>query len=233
PLAALDGLWVLPAHSLTSAPLSLELVFEHRNYLALIGPVLLAFDLVLCLPTRVGPGIGVGGGLAIAATFAFLALARAATWGAPLLLASDLVARNPGSARASNDLATIYLDYSGGNPSSPFFQFATREFERGAALPGSSPLPEQGLLLAAAVTGAPTRDEWWDSLIRKVRNDPVSPEMVMAVTGLLKQHHAGHRLDVDRLAEAYQALLDRRERWPGHLTASFADFILAEKGDTN
>src|SRR5690606_31888289 len=147
PLAALGVFWFLAAHSLTSAPIALELVFEHRNYLPLIGPVLLAIDLLIRLPTRDGPRIKVVGGLAVVAVFAFLAAVRASTWGGPLLLASDLVARNPESARASNDLATIYLDFSGGNPDSPFFQFAVREFERGSKLSGSSPLPEQGLLL--------------------------------------------------------------------------------------
>src|SRR5690606_33757253 len=162
PLAAAGIFWFFAGHSLTSGPFNLELVFEHRNYLPLLGIVLAATDLVLRIRMRDGAkALGLVACTVVLAISAITAV-RAAVWGDPLVLASDLVAKNPESARASNDLATIYVDYSGGDPDSPFFHFAIQEFERGSKLPHSSPLPEQGLILTAAMAGRDANPEWWD-----------------------------------------------------------------------
>ncbi|TNJ35486.1 hypothetical protein [Arenimonas terrae] len=222
--------WFFAAHALTSGPLNLEMAFEHRNYLALFGIVVAAADVIRRLPTRDGPALKVFAVVVVVAMFGVLTTIRSATWGHPLLLATDLVARNPQSPRASNDLATTYVDMSDGSVDSPFLHLGMQEFERGSRLPGASPLPEQGLILMAAVSGYPTDPAWWDRLIDKVRTQPIGPQQAMAVNGLLSQHKQGIKLDARRLAEAYQALLDRQP-WPGHVYAYFADFVLADLQD--
>ncbi|ODS63088.1 MAG: hypothetical protein ABS41_07925 [Arenimonas sp. SCN 70-307] len=230
PLASLGILWFFAGHLLTSGPLNLELVFEHRNYLAMFGIVLAVADGVRRLPMQDGEGLKIFGVAAVLVLVGALTLIRAATWGHPLLLASDLVARNPDSPRASNDLAMIYVGMSDGDPDSPFLYMGMQEFERGSRLPGASPLPEQGLLLMAAVSGYPTDPAWWDRLEHKIRTQPLGPQQVMAVQGLLTQHLRGFRVDPERLARAYQAMLDRGG-FPGHAYATFADFVLVELGD--
>lgn len=230
PLAAFGILWFFIAHSLTSGPLNLELVFEHRNYLALFGVVLAVADGVRRIPMRDGPALKVFAVVVVLIFFAAFATLRSATWSRPLLLASDLVARSPESPRASNDLAMTYVGMSGNDKDSPFLYMGMQEFERGSRLPGASPLPEQGLILMAAVSGYPVDPAWWDRMLAKVRTQPIGPEQMMSVMGLMTQHQRGYRVDAARLAEVYQALLDRGD-WPGHVYASFADFVLADIGD--
>lgn len=225
PLYALGILWFFASHMLTSNVIPLELVFEHRNYFALFGIALAFAELFHHLPvadTRLKP-------LVAAATLiglAGLACIRSATWGDPFTLALDLAQRNPQSARASSDLATLYVSMSDSSPDSPFFGLAAAEFERGSRLPSASGLPEQGLILMHAIVGQPVKDEWWISLIHKVETRPISPQDAMAITGLLQQRYQGIELDDRRLSEALQALLDRGSQ-PPSAYARAGDYALA------
>lgn len=230
PIASLGIAWFFVAHLLTSGPLNLELVFEHRNYLAMLGVALAVAEGIRRLPMKDGQGLKIFAVAGVLALVGVLTVIRAATWGSPLLLASDLVARNPDSPRASNDLAMIYVDMSGGSADSPFLYMGMQEFERGSRLPGASPLPEQGLILMSAVSGYPTDPEWWNRLEEKVRTQPLGPQQIMAVQGLLTQHQRGFRVDARRLADAYETLLARGE-FPGHVYARFAEFVLIELND--
>lgn len=225
PLVALGIFWFFAAHLITSSVFNLELVFEHRNYFALLGVLLALADLVRRIPTRDGPALKYVAVAAVAIAFGSLAVMRSASWGDDLHLATELVARNPDSPRASSDLATLYVDMAGGNPDSPFRAKGEAEFERGSRLPNASPLPEQGLILVAASQGRPVKDEWWDRLIHKLKTRPLGPQEAMAVTGLLKQRYKGIVLDDRRLSEACSALLARR-RMPAHVYAQYGDFAL-------
>jgi hypothetical protein len=99
------------------------------------------------------------------------------------------------------------------------------EFERGSRLAGSSPLPEQGLILMAATTEQQVRDEWWDSLIHKLRTRPLGTQELMAVTGLLTQRYRGIELDDRRLSEALAVVFERKDM-PPHLYAQYGDYAL-------
>ncbi|MET3010422.1 hypothetical protein ABXT00_13975, partial [Stenotrophomonas koreensis] len=165
PLYSLGIAWFFAAHLLTSSPINLELVFEHRNYFALLG-IILAAAALLCAFWRnmelrmlallaVVLTVGLGG----------LTVLRSATWGDGFLLATEFQQQNPDSERASNDLAEVYMLISGMDPESPFYDLARREFLRGAALPYASPLPETGLLLMVAASGRSSELAVWQSLL--------------------------------------------------------------------
>src|SRR5690606_4737353 len=84
---------------------------------------------------------------------------------------------------------------------------------------------EQGLILMAATTGLPVDDDWWQSLIHKVKTRPISPQETMAVTGLMSQRYKGIALDDRRLSEAYAALLARKPM-PAQMYAQYGDYAL-------
>lgn len=232
PLYALGVFWFFSAHALTSNIIPLELVFEHRNYFALIGVVLAVAEGIRRLPTRDsdGPMVKAAGIGIVVLALGFLTLVRSATWGDPLLLATDIASNNPGSARASSDVATMYVAMSDGNPDSPFYYLATQEFERGSRLPGASPLPEHGLLLMAYTTGGKVDPAWWDRLIEKLATQQIGPQQRLAFFGLYNQYKRGIPVDRDRLSEAYRTLLGRRA-WPGYMYANYAEFLLTEMED--
>lgn len=228
PLLALGLMWFFVAHLITSNVFSLELVFEHRNYLALLGVLLAVADLLAPALRRAMPARAV---LAAALVLvSALTLMRAATWGDPFQLAMDLTERNPKSQRASNDLATLYASLADGNARSPWYAKAMAEYARGAALPRSSPLSEQGLILLAASSGQPVQDAWWDSLVAKLRDNPVGAQERSALSNLVRQRDAGLALDDRRLAEAYGALIER-QGLPPDMYVQFANHALDKLGD--
>lgn len=231
PVVSLGILWFFLAHAITSGPVNLELAFEHRNYFAALGIILAVAGLLARLGPRLGKAFRVLAAFSVVALLAGLCMIRSATWGDPLVLAMDMVARNPASSRASNDLAATYVRYSMGEPGSTFVGLAIKEFERGAALPNASPLAEQGLILTSAMAGRPADPAWWDSLLHKIQTQPIGPEQHMAVTGILRQHNEGFSVDAHRLAEVYQALLTRKDNWPGHMYAALAELVATDIGD--
>jgi len=229
PLAAFGILWFFAAHALTSNVFRLEPVFEHRNYLALLGVIFLAADMLQVIRTRDSGAIKYVGAGAVVIVFGFLGCIRTATWGNELHLAMSLVTDSPASPRASNDLAVLYISMAAQNPDSPFYSMGIEEFERASLLPGSSPLPEQGLILTSASTGQPVKQEWWDRLIHKVQTRPIGPQETMAVTGLMTQRYRGVPLNDQELSRAYMALLQRTPSAP--LFARYGDFALYHLGD--
>jgi len=209
PLVALGLFWFFVPHLLTSGAVNLELAFEHRNYLAILGVLIATTAGLRKLRWRPSPEAALAATVAVVGMLAALSGIRAATWGDPLVLAMDMVARSPTSARASSDLGSIYARYAMAHPGSPYLDFALNEFQRGAKLPGASPLPEQGLILLSIAGGRPVQDSWWEQLYAKLRSNPIGPQEVMAVTGLLSERLKGTPVDDIALAEAYGILMER------------------------
>jgi hypothetical protein len=224
PYAFLGVLWFFGSHLITSNVAPLELVFEHRNYFSVLAVLLIVYDLVRNLPTA-DPKFVRAGVAAVVIGFAFLTLIRTATWGDPLLLASDLVAKNPWSQRASSDLGEQYMILADRSPDSPFYQFAEAEFERGSRLPGASPLPEQALILLAATAGLEPKQEWWSRIEHKLSTQTIGPQESSAVMGLLKQRYNGLELDDAMLARSLR-LLFSRQQMPAAAHAQYGDYAL-------
>lgn len=99
PLLAFAVAWYLAAHALESTVLPLELVFEHRNYLALIGPAIAvgaALSRIFATETRLlraTPFVLVG-------LLAVATLHRSATWSSDQRFHFHEIANHGGSPRA-------------------------------------------------------------------------------------------------------------------------------------
>lgn len=199
---------VLPIRAVRLTGINLELAFEHRNYFALLGVLLALAEIVRHIPVSTRPNIRKATIGILVIGIGALGMLRSATWGDPLLLAMNLVAINPESARASSDLGEQYMILANGNTESPFYAKAINEFERGSALPNSSPLPEQGLILMSALSGQPVPDEWWDRIETKLTDRPIGPQESIMVLGLVQQRYRGVPLDDRRLADLYTVLAE-------------------------
>jgi len=185
PLLALGIGWFFMAHLITSSPIPLELVFEHRNYPALLGVLLALADIVWMAKRRMKSIFPVIVAVIFIANLAYLTVIRAATWGNPLRLAITLAQNNPGSPRAALDLARCYVAASGDRPDSPLYSLGIQELEHAAQLPSSSILPEDALLIQAANHPGLDSTPWWASLDRKLQTRPLGPETYLALYGLL------------------------------------------------
>lgn len=230
PMFSLGVLWFFIAHLLTSNVFNLELVFEHRNYFAVLGVLLAVADLLRRIPVPQDSPIKAMIVGTVILAFGGMATIRAAVWGDPLHVAMDLVDKNPGSPRAASDLATLYVGMSGSDPRSPFYDFGKREFLRAAALPGASALPEQGLIIMAATTGEQIDPAWWDGMLRKLATQPVSVQQNLAVSGLIRPLNEGLPIDRRRLVDAGLILAGRNGLSP-EVLAQLGDVALNDLAD--
>ena len=112
PLFALAVLWYLAGHLIESTYLSLELYFEHRNYLPIIGPVM-ALATFLVLSKRRNMRIGLAAVTVFVAINAYFLIVFAALWGEPSMASRYWAMRYPDSVRAVTTMVTFQLSEEG------------------------------------------------------------------------------------------------------------------------
>ncbi|WP_162782033.1 hypothetical protein [Arenimonas caeni] len=209
PILSLGIAWFFIAHSLTSNIIPLELVFEHRNYFAILGVLLALFAIIEAAPRGEIPRVRSVAVTVVTIGFLLLTMIRSAGWGSPLHLALELAERNPESSRASMDLGEQYMLRAGQDPDSRYYRMALNEFERGSNIPGSSPLLEQGLIILALTANQPDKVEWWDRLIQKLKQRTVGPQEVSMITDFLAKRERGLPLNDEKFAEAYMVVVNK------------------------
>lgn len=171
PLVALGLTLFLGAQLLTATILPLELVYEHRNYFASFGLLLAVVPLLAAgvqqLPAANARHLLLGGLMCL---WAAVTVSAALAWGEPITLARTLAERAPNSPRAQYGLGYAYILQSQYAPQSPFSAAAYAPLEKAMHLPGSSILAEHALIIMnTCCMKQPVKDEWWDSLISKLK----------------------------------------------------------------
>lgn len=185
PLIAVGIFWFLAAHTMTATVLPLELVFEHRNYFALLGIVLAIGDLLLCSGLSYRLPI-----LARTLAAAFLVLCAATTamraneWDSLLRFARSEALKHPRSARANYEYARALIIISNYDPKSPLRPEILRTLEAAGRIPGGSTLPEQAALIYAARIHAPSDPSAWDALRAKLRVRSGGPQEQLSLIAL-------------------------------------------------
>ena len=116
PLFTFAVAWYVLGHLMESTTVSLELYFEHRNYLPLIGPVyaLVATLAQLEMPWRRIAGIATAAYAALLAIFLF---SLTSLWGTPPLAAEMWHIYKPSSLRAVQYVARIVMQQEGSRAS--------------------------------------------------------------------------------------------------------------------
>ena len=111
-ILAFATLWFLGGHLIESTVLPLELYFEHRNYLPIVGPVFALCYGALGLKGRL-KRIARAGLVAYIVINAGVLYGITSLWGKPLLAAAYWHERDPVSVRAATTLATRQLSQIG------------------------------------------------------------------------------------------------------------------------
>ncbi len=159
--------WFFVAHGLTSNIPPLELAFEHRNYLALLGIVLALVQPLSWVASKLSPGIRHAVVALPLALLAFFCLLQALVWGDPSRLPLELATRNPDSPRASYYLGEALLKSAANDSQSPQWSMARREFEHVAEI-GNNGMGEQALIIMDGRSGRPIPRERWAALRHKI-----------------------------------------------------------------
>ncbi|MBF0340418.1 MAG: hypothetical protein HQL95_05570 [Magnetococcales bacterium] len=113
PVFAFGFLWFFAGHAMESTVLSLEIYFEHRNYLPSAGlwfaVAVGVTELRTRLPTPLARGAFVAGVGLLIGLFALLTHAEARLWGDPVRQAEVWQYQKPLSKRAQSQLAEFHL----------------------------------------------------------------------------------------------------------------------------
>lgn len=191
PLVSLGLLLFFAGQLLTATVLPLELIYEHRNYFASLGLLLAVVPLLL----QPGTNRRHLGRIALAVLllgWTALTAATAYAWGEPQRLAATLAARAPESARAQFAFGRELMAHSGYRAGSAEVARAQAVLEHAAAMPRSSILPEQLLLLSSSLMQQPLPAAWWDSMTRKLQQRAASAEAIAALGALVRCARDGH-----------------------------------------
>jgi hypothetical protein len=112
PVAAFAVLWFVAGHLLESTTLPLELYFEHRNYMPIIGPV---FALAYAVSRIAGTYMNYARGAMLLYLLVNTGILFGITslWGSPLQAATYWHVQQPGSVRSASNLADRQLKEMG------------------------------------------------------------------------------------------------------------------------
>jgi hypothetical protein len=224
PLVSIGIGWFFAAQLLTATIIPLELVYEQRMYFGSIGVLLALGALVLGLRWRIAwPLLR---GFLVAVTLLWFAIAtnlRAREWSNPLQLAVIEANRHPNSPRAVYEAGRQLLiasNYKDG----PVLTASWKYLRQAAAIPGSSALADQAMIMIADHERRGDDSAFWNSMTRKLRSQPTRQEDISALISLTSCYGSGTcRFDVSNLQTAYEAALSRPHPI-ARLEAAYADF---------
>lgn len=179
-------LWFFACHAITSSPIPLELAFEHRNYLALLGPLLIVASGLAAATWRLHADAQATIAGALVLGIAALGALQAATWGVPAKLALTLENRAPGSARAAYGFATHMIEASRGDRSTPAWSLGMKTLQRASELPSASPLVPQAIIVLHGRQGSDLPAGTWDSFRKLLLQRRIGPEAIESLYAVVQ-----------------------------------------------
>jgi len=224
PLVSLGIGWFFAAQLLTATIIPLELVYEQRMYFASIGVLLAAGTLLLGLQWKIALPLLRGFIVTVALLwFAIATNLRAQEWSNPLRLAVAEANRHPESARAVYEAARLLMIASKYQPGK-IYDLSGKYLREAAAIPGASALPDQALIMMVDHRHRGDDDAYWQSMIRKLRDQPTRQEDISALVSLTNCYESDIcKFDVSWLQRAYEAALSRPHPI-ARLNGAYADF---------
>src|SRR6185437_14439294 len=155
--------------------------------------------------------------------FAIATNLRAQEWSNPLRLAVAEANRHPESPRAVYEAGRLLLIASSYTPGKTLDN-AWKYLHHASAIPGSSSLPDQAMIMIADHHQQCDDTEYWISMIHKLRDQPTRQEDISALVSLTNCYEA-HICEFDKtwLQRAYEAAISRPHPI-ARLYGAYADF---------
>lgn len=209
PLFAFGILIFFAGHFMTSNVLNLELAFEHRNHLPLIGVLLAVADLCVALSQRLALRMQVTVSvMMIVLVAAGIGTAwRAHIWGNPLLFAAHTLQLAPVSERAWLMLGGFYADQSGYKAGSLWLDRAIDTNTRGARFTGSAVMLSN-VVIYKTIRGDVARQDW-EGLLFRFPQVPMNVQNKGIVLSILENARNGMKLDEEGVVELLELAVDR------------------------
>jgi hypothetical protein len=208
PLVSLGILWFFTGHLMESTIIGLELVHEHRNYLADYGIILAIAALVAQLPLRrLGPVIRIATPAIFLLLFSYTTWVRATQWSDVVSQAVYEARHHPQSYRAVFAAGRIYanLTLSG----APEFEDNARELLiRAGDLNKGAILSHSALILFSYELDQPIDPDWYDELFYRLSNYPVVPSTLISMRAFVKCSDADCGVPPETLETMFNLTMD-------------------------
>lgn len=194
PIIAFGLAFFLIGHVLESSVLPLEIAFEHRNYLPMLG-ILFPFAYYATIPGAHVSSLRWrhAGLIILLVLFGGLTAVRANQWGEPFQMKLLEVQRHPLSVRANIDAATFYdnLPARSNEEAVYFFNKAVFHYQQAADILPSSTSGLFGLLVVHAKRGLAIDDNLLRALVLRLSEVPFNPPNVNALIGFARCANSG------------------------------------------
>jgi len=180
PIVALGCMWFFVSHLLESTIFPLELVFEHRNYLASVGVILIPIYLLEQLAQS--PRIKLKSfypllGMLYAMVLVSMTWSRAYNWSSSELFLKNAMAFHPNSPRLHIELANWYLNYN-------LYDMAFSELDTAQQLqPSNSGIALHKVLIHCHANGLP--QDILDEAKNNIQRLPITPYTILILDQLV------------------------------------------------
>ena len=197
PLITFGIVFFFSGHAIESTIIPLELAFEHRNYLPMLGILLplayYAIDVRLHLPSARARRVAL---VLLLVLFAGLTAARAQQWGDTLMMRTLEVERHPLSVRAHTDLANLYdyLPPTSQDEAIDFYGKARFHYQQAADNEPSSIAGLFGILAMNAHRGLPVDESSLEILEQRLATVRFGPPNTNTLIGAARDFADGHIL---------------------------------------
>lgn len=210
PLVSLGIGWFFAAQLLTATIIPLELVYEQRMYFGSIGLLMAAGVWLLGLRWKIALPILRGFLVTVALIwFALVTHLRAQEWSNSLKLAVTEASYHPTSERAVYEAGRLLLVASNYEPGKTRDE-SIKYLQLAAAIPGSSALPDQALIMLVDHYHQGDDGAYWDSMVRKLQDQPTDQGDISALDSLTHCYAKDIcKFDAAQLQRAFQAALSR------------------------
>lgn len=219
PVFSCGVLLFFAGHAVSSSVLGLEMAFEHRNHLPLIGMLLAVADLVVAAFQRWRPA-SFWAAPAVVTALVLVTVAgavRAYAWGDPIRFAQHNVNNAPQSPRSWLTLGGTYFDLAGrrNGRGSPYLDRAIKAVEEGAERTGSVP-GYSNVVIYKTVAGTVTQADW-DRLLTRLEEVPMLPHNRNVLWTTITNLRAGIGLDFPQALKVIESVSRRAALAPGEL----------------
>lgn len=227
PVLAFGVFLFFSGHFVTSNVIGLELAFEHRNHLPLIGVVLAVGDLLALAMDRfqIRAGYRMTVCLLLFIVLGSATIVRARSWDSDLELARTSTQLAPESARAWNALCVAYFEHGGGPKSdNPNLDKAIAACGKAAELSSDSIVSLTNVLVFKTLRGSVTEADW-NRHLDHLRHVPMKTENAFSIWILINNARNGVPLEESRLLEAID-IINHRAPFEPIQSAAVGYFIL-------
>lgn len=211
PLITFGIAFFFAGHVMESTIIPLELAFEHRNYLPMMGILLplayYALSARLHLPSARARRVTF---VLLLVLFGGLTAARAQQWGNTLMMRTLEVERHPLSVRAHTDLANVYdyLPPTSQDEAIGFYEKARFHYQQAADNGPSSISGLFGILAMNAHRGLPVDKSSFEMLERRLATVRFGPPNTNTLISAARDFADGHILiDAEVIARIFRAAM--------------------------